>query len=117
MKAKFRGDKYAELYIQHILRLHRVPSRIVSDRGPQFTSYFWKSLHNSLGTTLDFSTAYHPQIDGQTERVNHVLEDLMRARALTYGKGWEKTLPFAEFSYNNSYQPTLHAPPVAALCR
>ncbi len=115
VKAKFRGDKYAELYIQHILILHGVPSRIVSDRGPQFTSYFWKSLHNALGTTLDFSTAYHPQTDGQTERVNQVLEDLLRACALTYGKDWERSLPFAEFSYNNSYQASLQASPFEAL--
>ena len=115
MKVKFRGDKYAELYIQHILRLHGVPSRIVSDRGPQFTSYFWKSLHNALGTTLDFSTAYHPQTDGQTERVNQVLEDLLRACTLTYEKDWEKSLPFAEFSYNNSYQASLQASSFEAL--
>src|SRR5438105_2758176 len=101
VKAKFRGDKYAELYIQHILILHGVPKRIVSDRGPQFTSYFWQKLTQCFGTTLDFSTTYHPQTDGQTKRVNQVLEDLLRAYALTYGKDWEKSLSFAEFSYNN----------------
>src|SRR6266540_5556479 len=115
VKITYRGDKYAELYIQHILRLHGVPSRIESDRGTQFTSYFWKCLHQALGMTLDYSTAYHPQTDGQTERVNHILEDLLRASVLTYGKDWEKSLPFAEFSYNNSYQASLQMSPFEAL--
>ena len=70
VKTIYRGDKYAQLYVDHILRQHGVPSRIVSDRGPQFTARFWKSLHALLGTKLDYSSAYHPQIDGQTERVN-----------------------------------------------
>ena len=115
VKATYHGDKYAELYIQHIIRLHGVPSRIVSDRGTQFTLYFWKCLHQALGTTLDYSTAYHPQTDGQTERVNQILEDLLRACVLTYGKDWEKSLPFAEFSYNNSYQASLQVSPFEAL--
>ena len=67
VKTIYRGDKYAQLYVDHILRLHGVPSRIVSDRGPQFTARFWKSLHTLLGTKLDFSSVYHPQIDGQTK--------------------------------------------------
>jgi hypothetical protein len=86
VKTMYRGDKYAKLYIQHILRLHGVPSIIVSDRGAQFIAYFWKSLHTGLGTKLDYSTAYHPQTDGQTERFNQILKDLLRACVLTYGK-------------------------------
>src|SRR6266498_2328861 len=73
VKTTYHGDKYADLYIQHILKLHGVPNRIVSDRGPQFTSYFWKCSHAAPGTTLDYSTAYHLQTDGQTERVNQIL--------------------------------------------
>jgi hypothetical protein len=64
---------------------------------------------------LDFSTAYHPQSDGKTERVNKVLEDLLRAYAMTFGKDWESSLPHAEFSYNNSYQATTKIPPFKAL--
>src|SRR5438128_11340412 len=115
MRTNYGGDKYAQLYVDHILRLHRVPSRIVSDRGPQFTSRFWKSLQALLGTKLDFSSAYHPQTDGQTERVNQILEDMLRACVLTYGKDWEKILSFAEFSYNNSYQASLQMAPFEAL--
>jgi hypothetical protein len=60
-----------------------------------------------MGTKLDFSTAYHPQTDGQTERVNKVLEDLLRACVLAFDRSWESSLPYAEFSYNNSYQANI----------
>jgi hypothetical protein len=68
-----------------------------------------------MGTTLDYSTTFHPQTDGQTERVNQILEDLLRACVLTYGSDWEKSLSFAEFSYNNSYQASLKMSPFEAL--
>ncbi|WVZ49976.1 hypothetical protein U9M48_001282, partial [Paspalum notatum var. saurae] len=109
------GAKLAQLYIENVVRLHGIPSRIVSDRGTQFTSNFWKSLHEALGTNLDFSSAYHPQTDGQTERVNQVMEDMLRACVLTYGKDWESSLPYAEFSYNNGYQASLGMAPFEAL--
>jgi hypothetical protein len=68
-----------------------------------------------MGTTLSYSTAFHPQTDGQTERVNQVLEDMLRACALTYGADWESSLPFAEFSYNNSFQASLRMAPFEVL--
>ena len=68
--------------MERIVCLHGVPKKIVSDRGTQFTSIFWKAVHDSLGTKLNFSTAYHPQTDGQTERINQILEDMLRACAL-----------------------------------
>jgi hypothetical protein len=68
-----------------------------------------------MGTKLDFSSAYHPQTDGQTERVNQIMEDMLRACVLTYGKDWEQSLPYAEFSYNNSYQASLGMSPFEAL--
>ena len=64
---------YAQLYIARILSLHGIPKTIVSDRGPQFVSKFWRELHKSLGTKLLHSSAYHPQTSGQTERVNQIL--------------------------------------------
>ena len=75
----YTGDKLAQLYIDRIVKLHGVPSRIVSDCDAKFTSRFWKKLHEALGTKLDFSSAYHPQTYGQTERVNQILEDMLRA--------------------------------------
>ena len=75
-----------ELYMARIVCLHGVPKKIVSDRGSQFTSRFWKGLHEALGTRLNFNTTYHPQTNGQTEWVNQILEDMLRACALDYGK-------------------------------
>jgi hypothetical protein len=68
-----------------------------------------------MGTKLDFSSAYHPHTDGQTERVNQILEDMLRACVLTYGKDWEQSLSYAEFSYNNGYQASLGMSPFEAL--
>ncbi|WVZ49106.1 hypothetical protein U9M48_000487 [Paspalum notatum var. saurae] len=107
VKAEYQrpaGARLAELYISRIVCLHGVPKRIISDRGSQFTSRFWEQLHDSLDTKLRFSTAYYPQTDGQTERTNQILEDMLRACAIQYGTSWDKSLPYAKFSYNNSYQ-------------
>ena len=75
-----------------------------SDRGAQFIARFWEQLQESLGTKLIRSSAYHPQTDGQTERVNQILEDMLRACVIYYDKSWDKCLALVEFSYNNSYQ-------------
>jgi transposase InsO family protein len=72
--------------MSRIVCLHGVPKKIVSDRGTHFTSRFWKRLHESMDTKLNFSSAYHPQTDGQTERTNQVLEDMLRAYALKHGR-------------------------------
>ena len=74
VNSTYSGARLAELYISRIVCLHGVPKKIISDRGSQFTSRFWEQLHDSLDTKLRFSTAYHPQTDGQTERTNQVLE-------------------------------------------
>jgi hypothetical protein len=68
-----------------------------------------------VSTKLNFSTAYHPQTDGQTKRTNQVLEDMLRACALQHGSSWDKSLPYAEFSYNNSYQASLKMLPFETL--
>ena len=68
-----------------------------------------------MGTHLSFSTAYHPQLQGQVERVNQVLEDMLRACVISFGKKWEESLLFAEFSYNNSYQASLQMAPFEVL--
>jgi hypothetical protein len=70
VKTVYRAEQLADLYVDHILRLHGAPTSIISDRGPQWVSRFWQGLHKAIGTRLDYSTAYHPQTDGQTERVN-----------------------------------------------
>jgi hypothetical protein len=87
----------------------------VSDRGPQFVSKFWEELHKSLGTKLLHSSAYHPQTSGQTERVNKILEDMLRACVLEFPQKWDDCLPLAEFLYNNSYQESIKMAPFEAL--
>jgi hypothetical protein len=111
----YKGSQLAELYMARIVCLHGVPKKIVSDHGSQFTSRFWKSLHENIGTKLNSSSVYHPQTDGQTERTNQVLEDMLKACALKHGGSWDKSLPYAEFSYNNSYQVSLKMSPFEAL--
>jgi transposase InsO family protein len=91
-----------------IVYLHGVSKKIVSNRGTQFTLKFWERLHETLDTQLRFSSSYHPQTDGQTERVNQILENMLRACALKYGRSWDKSLLYTEFSYNNSYQESLN---------
>jgi hypothetical protein len=115
VKTTFEGATLARIYLKEIVRLHGIPRKIVSDRGTQFTSKFWITLQQAMGTKLDFSTAYHPQSDGQTERVNKVLEDLLRAYVLMFDRNWESSLPYAEFSYNNSYQASIKMSPIEAL--
>jgi transposase InsO family protein len=104
-----------ELYNARILCLHGVPKKIVFDRGSQFTSRFWKSFHENMDMKLSFSSAYHLQTNSQTERTNQVLEDMLRACALKHGGSWDKSLPYAKFSYNNSYQASLNMSPFEAL--
>ncbi|KAK5845370.1 hypothetical protein PVK06_001543 [Gossypium arboreum] len=100
-------DKLAELYISEIVKLHGVPMSIISERDPRFTSRFWKKLQEALGTKLNFSTAFHPQTDGQSERVIQVLEDMLRCCVLEFQGSWEKYLPLVEFAYNNSFQSSI----------
>jgi hypothetical protein len=112
VKTTYSGAKLVELYMSRIMCLHGVPKNIVSDRGSQFTSKFWEKLHESMDTKLNFSSAYHLQMDGQTDQI---LEDMLMACALKYRKSWDKSLPYAEFLYNNSYQASIEMAPFEAL--
>jgi hypothetical protein len=98
-----------------IVSLHYVPKKIILDRGSRFTPRFWKSFHENMDAKLNFSSTYHPQADGQTKRTNQVLEDMLRACALQHGSSWDKSPPYVEFSYNNSYQASLKMSPFETL--
>jgi transposase InsO family protein len=115
VNTKYRVEKYAKIYIARVLCLHGVPKEIISDRGSQFVARFWEQLHVSLRTHLIHSSAYHPQTDGQTERVNEILKDMLRACVMEYQGSWDKNLPWAEFLYNNSYQESLKMAPFEIL--
>jgi len=108
-------DKLADLYIREIVRLHGVPSSIISDRDPRFTYKFLGSLHQALGTKIHLSSAYHPQTDGQSERTIKSLEDLLRACVLENSGSWDKYLPLIEFTYNNNFHSSIGMAPYEAL--
>src|ERR1041384_1853243 len=110
-----RLEKLTRLYIKEVVSKHGVPVSIISDRDGRFTSRFWRTLNQALGTRLDMSTTYHPQTDGQSERTIQTLEDMLRACVIDFGKSWETHLPLVEFSYNNSYHSSIKAAPFEAL--
>ena len=91
-KITYPVETWAQLYLREIVRLHGVPMRIVLNRDTRFVSKFCRSLHSSMGTGLDFSTTFHPQTDGQTERLNQILEDMLRACILDFGGSWDSHL-------------------------
>jgi transposase InsO family protein len=70
----YSAKDYAEIYLDRIVQLHGIPKTIISDRGPQFIARFWEQLHENLGTKLIRSSSYHPEMDGQTERVNQIVQ-------------------------------------------
>jgi hypothetical protein len=115
VNTKYRVEKYAEIYIARVLCSHGVPKTIISDRGLQFIARFLEQLHTSFRTHLIHSSACHPQTDVQTERVNQILEDMLRACVMEYQGSWDKNLPWAEFSYNNSYEESLKMAPFEVL--
>jgi hypothetical protein len=102
IKTTYTGPQLAELCMSRIVCLHGV-------------SKFWERLHEILDIQLRLNFAYHPQTDGQTERVIQILEDMLRACALQYGRNWNMSLLYAEFSYNNSYQESLKMTPFEML--
>ena len=92
----------ARLFMEHVLSRHGMPKRLVSDRDTRFTSQFWRALFEAMGSTLGMSTAYHPQTDGQTERVNRVLEEALRAYVGAMQTDWDRQLPMVQFAYNTA---------------
>ena len=115
VRLDYSMDRLAELYVNEIFSLHGIPISILYDRDPWFTSRFWKELQSALGTRLNFSTAFYPQTDGQSERVIQVLEDMLRDCSLDFSGSWDKYIPLMEFAYNNSYQSSICMAPYEAL--
>ncbi|KAJ3705864.1 hypothetical protein LUZ61_009569 [Rhynchospora tenuis] len=111
----YTAPAVAQLFLDHIYKLHGLPSTIVSDRDPVFTSQFWKEIMRKLGIKLNMATAYHPQTDGQTERVNQCLEQYLRCVIQGHPKRWHKLLPMAEWWYNTSFHSAIQTTPFQAL--
>ncbi|KAA3487180.1 DNA/RNA polymerases superfamily protein [Gossypium australe] len=115
VRTEYSLDRLAKLYIDEIVRLHEVSISIISNRDPRFTSPFRKKLQEALGTKLNFSIGFHPQIDSQSERVIQILEDMLRCCVLEFEGNWEKYLPLVEFANNNSFQSSIKMAPYEAL--
>ena len=96
------AEDIAKIFVREIYRLHGLPKSIVSDRDARFTSEFWLSVHKAIGTTLRMSTAFHPQTDGQTERTNRTLQEIIRASIDYNQENWDLLLPLTEFAINNA---------------
>lgn len=101
----------AQTFFEHIYKLHGLPESIVSDRDSLFLSEFWQNLFKISGTRLCMSTAYHPQSDGCTERVNQCLEQYLRSMTSQVPKNWASWLPAAEWWYNTTFHTTLQTSP------
>ena len=92
----------AKVFVDSVVRVHGLPRSIVSDRDSKFTSHFWKEVFRNMGTTLAMSSGFHPQTDGQTERANRTVEEIMRAYVGRRHNDWDKRLSMVEFVYNNA---------------
>ncbi|GKB93217.1 putative reverse transcriptase domain-containing protein [Tanacetum coccineum] len=114
---EYKMDRLARLYLNEIVTRHGMPISIISNRDSHFTSRFWQSMQEALGTRLDMGTAYHPQTDGQSEHTIQTLEDMLRACVLDFGGRWDVLLPLVEFSYNNSYHSSVRCALFEALLR
>ncbi|CAA0831250.1 Uncharacterized mitochondrial protein AtMg00860, partial [Striga hermonthica] len=115
VRTTMKASDYAELFVKDIVKLHGVPVEIVSDRDAKFTSQFWRTLHRAMGTRLEFSSVFHPQTDGQSERVIQYLKDILRVVVLDRSLNWEYALPLVELTYNNSYHSSIKMVPYEAL--
>ncbi|GJW82505.1 putative reverse transcriptase domain-containing protein [Tanacetum coccineum] len=107
----YSTERLAKTYIDEIVALHGVSVSIILDRDGRFTSRCWQTVQKALGTRLDMSTAYHPQMDGQSERTIQTFKDMLRACVIDFGGNWDTHLPLAEFSYNNSYHSSIRCAP------
>ncbi|GKB17941.1 putative reverse transcriptase domain-containing protein [Tanacetum coccineum] len=117
LKDIYKMERLARLYIDEIVARHGVPVSIISDHDGRFTLRFWQMLQKALGTRPDMSTAYHPQMDRQSECTIQTLEDMLRACVIDFRGSWDTHLPSAEFSYNNCYHSSIQCAPFEALYR
>ncbi|CDO77965.1 hypothetical protein BN946_scf184971.g15 [Trametes cinnabarina] len=100
------ASELADLFVMHVFSKHGVPSHVTSDRGSEFMSHFFRSLGKALDMRLHFTSGYHPEGDGQTERVNQTLEQYLRIYCNYQQDNWARLLPLAEFAYNNAPNAT-----------
>jgi hypothetical protein len=110
-RTELSAEGFADLFFQHVHKLHGVPRKFLSDRDSRFTGQFLTALCAMLGTRQSFSTSFHPQTDGQTERMNRVLQDMLRHYTSPYQDDWDTKLASAEFAVNNAWQESVQNTP------
>jgi hypothetical protein len=115
VKSIHKDAKIVDIYMREFSRMHDVPKTIVSDKDTKFISNFWNRLFKGFGTNLNFSTTYHPESDGKTKRVNHVIEYMIRMYVMDKPSKWEDYITLVEFYYKNRYQTSLNMSPFEAL--
>jgi hypothetical protein len=115
VKHPYTANSIAQLFMDNVVRLHGLPATIVSDRDTIFLSKFWKELFKLYKVNLHMTTAYHPQSDGQTERVNQCVEMYLRCAVQDSPKTWKSWLSLAELWYNSSFHTALGCSPFKAL--
>jgi hypothetical protein len=103
---RITAPEFAAIYLDRVVKLHGLSDRIISDRDPRFTSKFWRELTKNLSSRLNLCSAYHPETDGQTERMNRTLEGVLRAYCADKQEQWDQCLSMAEFAINNAKSPT-----------
>ena len=111
INGRFSLDKLIHRCLKEIVVRHEILVSIVSDRDPRFNSIFWKSFQECLGTRLNMSTDYHPETDGQSDRIIQTIEDLLRICAIDFKGNWGEHLPLIEFACNNSYHASIGMSP------
>lgn len=115
LRHPFTASSVAKVFLDSIIKLHGVPLSIVTDRDKIFTSAMWRDIFTALGSKLSYITAYHPQTDGQSERVNQCVEQYLRCAVYDKPGKWRSWLPMAEFWYNSSYHTSAGCSPFQAL--
>ncbi|KAJ9534629.1 hypothetical protein QJQ45_002904 [Haematococcus lacustris] len=110
-KESMNAMTFARLFVNNVFKLHGLPAEVLTDRGAHFNNKFWHAVKKLLGMKTNMSTAYRPQSDGQTERYNRVLEEMLRHYISPTQADWPDHLALAEFAVNNSWQESIHSTP------
>ena len=113
-KKTLTSTRLAELFIEHIVCIHGIPNNIILDRGPQFNSQFWKTILSQFNIKCNLSSAFHPQLDGQTECTNQTLEQYLWIYATPDQQNWVNNLALAELAYNSTYHNSIQMSPFMA---
>jgi hypothetical protein len=115
IKSTFKDINIFEIFMEEIFKLHGIPKMVISDRDIKFRSAFWKELFAWLNTNLNFSTSYHPHMDGKTKQTNQIIEDILCMYVRKKPNKWEDYIHLVEFSYNNGYQTSTKLSPFEVL--